>query len=405
MSRVLFMCGPAGSGKSTYARRLESEGFVRLSFDTEAWERGVEQPLSRQLHDEIEADLRARLLELIDQGRDVVLDFSFWSRRMRADYRRLVEPHGIIAETVYLDAPRDVVLGRVRQRANDHADDVALSEALAAEYFDHFEPPSADEGPLTVVSYGEQIVRQNRDYWEALAPHRLGEPVEFFRNGGSALTDAERAALGEVAGRRVLQLACSVGDEALSFAMLGADVTAVDIAPSHLATGRAKAAELGLDVTFAEQDMMILDPAISGFDVVYISWGGLCWVPDLNAWARLVAGRLNPGGILVISEHHPLWEVLTVTGDSRLMISGDYFGSGRIWYADALKAPEITRTIGTPDVSHRSFVWGIGRVVTAVLDAGLTLTSLQEFGDPTMYPGLGDAADDLPAIYLLAAVR
>ncbi len=35
MSRVIFMCGPAGSGKSTYARRLEQDGMTRLSIDAE----------------------------------------------------------------------------------------------------------------------------------------------------------------------------------------------------------------------------------------------------------------------------------------------------------------------------------------------------------------------------------
>ncbi len=51
---------------------------------------------------EIEADLRARLLDLVAQGADVVLDFSFWSRRMRDDYRELLEPTGVVPETIYL---------------------------------------------------------------------------------------------------------------------------------------------------------------------------------------------------------------------------------------------------------------------------------------------------------------
>lgn len=247
------------------------------------------------------------------------------------------------------------------------------------------------------------VVSQNRDYWERLAPHRHGEPVEFFVDGGSALTEHELAAVGDVRGRRVLQLACSVGDEALTFAQLGGDVTAVDIAPSHLVTGRAKAEALGVDVAFTQQDMMTLDPQLTGFDVIYISWGGLCWVPSITEWTRSVADRLNAGGLLVISEHHPLWEILTVRGEGAVSVSGDYFGIGRDGYADPLKAPEITRSIGTPDVPHRSFVWSIGSVVTAVLAAGLTVRSLQEFPEPEMYPGLGDQAMHIPATYLLTA--
>lgn len=152
MSRVVFMCGPAGSGKTAHARRLEDQGFVRLSFDDEAWRRGVlAQPLVPEVHAEIEADLMARLLRLVDEGRDVVLDFSFWSRRMRDDYRQLLTPRGVIAETVYVATPREVALSRMRARANQDPNDVALSEATAAHYVDHFEPPTADEGPLTII--------------------------------------------------------------------------------------------------------------------------------------------------------------------------------------------------------------------------------------------------------------
>ena len=107
----------------------------------------------------------------------------------------------------------------------------------------------------------------------------------------------------------------------------------------------------------------------------------------------------------MISEHHPLWEVLTVREEGVLVVNGDYFGVGRDGYADPLKAPQITQRLGTPDIPHRSFVWSIGRVVTAVLDAGLTLRSLQEFPEAEMYPGLGSQAGSIPATYVLTARR
>jgi predicted kinase len=152
VSRVIFMCGPSGAGKSTYARRLEGEGMVRLSFDVEMWRRGITTvPLPADQRTEIETELRARLLELVSEGRDVVLDFSFWSRQMRDDYRELLEPTGVVPETVYLATDRETVLRRMRDRRGGHSDDFVLGEDLVAQYFDHFEPPTPDEGPLTVV--------------------------------------------------------------------------------------------------------------------------------------------------------------------------------------------------------------------------------------------------------------
>jgi predicted kinase len=152
VSRVIFMCGPSGAGKSTYAQRLETEGFVRLSFDVEIWRRGFStMPPPSDVADEVEADLRARLLELVAAGADVVLDFSFWSRRMRDDYRRLLEPTGVVPETVYLATDLETALSRMRARRGSHSDDFVLTEEVVAQYFDHFEPPTPDEGPLTVI--------------------------------------------------------------------------------------------------------------------------------------------------------------------------------------------------------------------------------------------------------------
>ena len=125
--------------------------MVRLSFDVEMWHRGISTvPLPPDVRDEIEAGLRARLLELVAVGRDVVLDFSFWSRRMRDDYRTLLEPTGVVPETVYLATDRDTVLDRMRSRRGSHPDDYVLPAELAAQHFDHFEPPTAEEGTLTV---------------------------------------------------------------------------------------------------------------------------------------------------------------------------------------------------------------------------------------------------------------
>ena len=152
MGRVIFMCGPAGSGKSTVARQYEQRGMIRLSFDQEAWSRGISaMPLPEDVRGEIERVLRARLADLVQAGSDVVLDFSFWSRRMRDEYREFLRPLGVVPETVYLATDRATVLERISARAAQGGDDFKLSADVAALYFDHFEVPTEDEGPLTVI--------------------------------------------------------------------------------------------------------------------------------------------------------------------------------------------------------------------------------------------------------------
>jgi predicted kinase len=152
MGRVIFMCGPAGSGKSAVARQYEQQGMARLSFDQEAWSRGITtMPLPQDVHRDIEHVLRARLVDLVQAGSDVVLDFSFWSRHMRDEYREFLRPFGVVPETVYLATDRATVLQRIAARAAQDGDDFKISTEIADFYFDHFEIPTAAEGPLTVM--------------------------------------------------------------------------------------------------------------------------------------------------------------------------------------------------------------------------------------------------------------
>jgi hypothetical protein len=76
--------------------------------------------------------------------------------QIRDDYRRLMRPLGVEPETINLATPREVVLARIRERAAPHADDFPLTEDLAAAYFDRFDVPTPDEGPLAVVPYAGQ---------------------------------------------------------------------------------------------------------------------------------------------------------------------------------------------------------------------------------------------------------
>ena len=113
-------------------------------------------PLSDDVHREIESELRHRLIRLVGAGRDVVLDFSFWSRGMRDEWRHTLEPYGAVPELVYLATDRATCLERIAARAQTHGDDFALDAETAAAYVDNFEPPAPDETPLTITD-GSQL--------------------------------------------------------------------------------------------------------------------------------------------------------------------------------------------------------------------------------------------------------
>ena len=76
---VVLMCGIAGAGKTTYAKRLEARGYVRLSIDEELWRRSgcgggdPDRQRSVALSAVIEQELAGRLVDLIGNRRDVVV--------------------------------------------------------------------------------------------------------------------------------------------------------------------------------------------------------------------------------------------------------------------------------------------------------------------------------------------
>jgi SAM-dependent methyltransferase len=249
------------------------------------------------------------------------------------------------------------------------------------------------------------ITAANRASWNRIAAKRSGLPVEHFRAGGICLESFEVELAGAVAGRSVLQLACSYGDEVLSWANLGAAATGIDISEVAIDAARERAARAGIKADFRQADMLALPDDLTGFDLVYLSWGALCWVPDLAALAGAIATRLRPGGAVLLCEHHPVWEVLAVRGPDRLAVAGDYFGRGRP-NVDQDDAKRPTGARGEPSApAFLPFVWPVSDVVMAFLHAGLRLEHLTEAAEPALYAGLGQPAGRLPAYYVVKAVK
>lgn len=150
VSRVVLTCGIAGSGKTTFARQLEASGFVRLSVDDEVRKRlesGVLTPDAdaRLVSIAIEEDIRARLVDLVRQGKDVVVDFSFWKRSARDAYRSLVEANGGRAELVYFKV--DPYESAPRKADTSSTDS----------YIPDFEAPTDDENPIVIDGYSGRM--------------------------------------------------------------------------------------------------------------------------------------------------------------------------------------------------------------------------------------------------------
>ena len=151
----------------------------------------------------------------------------------------------------------------------------------------------------------------NRANWDERVPLHLasaGYDLAPLRAGRGRLNWIEEAELGPVAGLRVLHLQCHFGKDSLVLASRGADVTGLDFSGPAIAAARSLAAELALPARFVQADLYDAPAAVpdpGSYDLVYTTWGTICWLPDLDRWAAVIAGMLRPGGALYFADAHP----------------------------------------------------------------------------------------------------
>jgi SAM-dependent methyltransferase len=230
--------------------------------------------------------------------------------------------------------------------------------------------------------------------------------------------DAPR--LGDIAGLDTVHLQCHIGTDTVSLARLGARVTGLDFSAPALEQGRRLAAAVGLDVEFVESDLYGA-PEVLGrerFDLVYTGIGAICWLPDIRRWAAVVASVMRPGGRLFMREGHPvLWSLADPRPDGLLALEYPYFEQREPTVWDEGGTYVQTDQVFTHNLTHE---WnhGLGEIVTALFEAGLELTALEEHdsvpwdampGQMTAIGGgefrLSDRPERLPHSYTLQARR
>jgi predicted kinase len=150
MATLHLICGLPCAGKTTLARQLEQKySALRLTPDewhTRLFGQDAEDELHDARHTIIESllwDMAARVLVL---GVNVILDYGFWGRSEREDYRAWAARLGASSELHFLNVPEEVLLERLAIRnAQVPQGAFLIPEALFKGYIQHFQPPSQDE--------------------------------------------------------------------------------------------------------------------------------------------------------------------------------------------------------------------------------------------------------------------
>lgn len=243
----------------------------------------------------------------------------------------------------------------------------------------------------------------NRTNWDERAPlhaasadyglDRFADPDHL---SGVVRFDLPR--LGDIRGLRALHLQCHLGTDTISLARLGATAAGLDFSPVSLTYARKLAEQAGVTVDFVESDVYDAVAALGAeqFDLVYTGIGALCWLPSIERWAQTVATLLRPGGRLFLRDGHPISGTLDETQTDRLVVEFPYFETAEpmVWTGTST----YVETDGALREATTTHQWshGIGETVTALLDAGLTITGLVEHDSAPwpVLPGRMACGDD-----------
>jgi 2-polyprenyl-3-methyl-5-hydroxy-6-metoxy-1,4-benzoquinol methylase len=219
----------------------------------------------------------------------------------------------------------------------------------------------------------ESRVSSNRVIWNEMAA--LHE-VTYFADDAvirdETLAPFELAELGTLVGQRICHLQCHIAGNSLALANLGATVVGVDFSESAIEIARRRVADAGLTerVTFVCATVDDAPEHVDGdFDGVYTSWGVLCWLPDLDDWARTVGRLLRERGWLHLAEMHPYATALRWP-------RYPYGGAVAVFKDEQGDYSDPDAVFEHPE----SWEWshGLGEIVTALATAGMRIEWLHE---------------------------
>ena len=235
----------------------------------------------------------------------------------------------------------------------------------------------------------------NRLSWNAATVvHNSHKPDQagFLKSGGNTLFAEELELLGDLRGKEVVHLLCNSGQDTLSLAAHGAKVRGVDISDEAIAFAKQLSADSGIAAEFERSDVYPwLEAEIAAgrqYDIVFSSYGALCWLSDLGRWMELMAGILKPGGRYVCMEFHQVAMIFDEKGVPTYDYSipeplhwevgiSDYVGDscGALVASGEVVAGE---RFVNPNPCYE-FQRSMGEILGAVLQSGLRLRDYREY--------------------------
>ncbi|OUL37139.1 SAM-dependent methyltransferase [Nostoc sp. T09] len=224
----------------------------------------------------------------------------------------------------------------------------------------------------------DQYFETNKQLWNKLTQINIGSKfydVDGFEAGKLSLNSIEMSEVGDVRDKTLLHLQCHFGMDTISWAKLGAKVTGIDISENAIIKARELSNKLEVNANFICTDIYNSPNKINEkFDIVFTSYGTICWLPDLNNWGEVIKEFIKPGGFFYIVEFHPVVLMLDEAGKK---LKYPYF------HSDEPLSFENESSYAEPDtkINQVSYEWthSLSDAINALINAGLKIEYVHEY--------------------------
>jgi ubiquinone/menaquinone biosynthesis C-methylase UbiE len=237
----------------------------------------------------------------------------------------------------------------------------------------------------------KKYTQANREAWNEVMPlHQEAARAKwdnaFMQPGFVCMDEVELGQLRTmgIKDKAVAHLCCNNGVELLSLKNLGAGLcVGFDISDVAIQEARERAQHCRIDCRFVRADVYDIAPEFDDrFDVVYISAGGLGWIPDLKLFFAKAAALLQENGQVFIHEIHPFSEMLPFDADKAaepLRIVDSYFQ-----YEPIVEYGGLDYVGGSKYVSNKPQYWFVHTVSDILMSLAENGISLEHFSEYAM---------------------
>jgi len=205
--------------------------------------------------------------------------------------------------------------------------------------------------------------------------------------------------IGDPNGKRIINLLGSTGSKAIPLALLGADVTVIDISRENQRYALEVAGYADVKLNYIVADVLNIpsEMNVSDYDIVLMEFGILHYFSNLTPIFELVHNILRKNGRFILTDFHPISSKLLDSMDGSIMVKegSDYFYSNlveeKIAFSDFLHEDDRT---DLPKVLLRK--WTMGEILSTLADKNMYLRKLEEephhinSGIPAFYTIIAD---------------